>query len=243
MALRKAANVWIYQCKIGGRTWSRSTGKANRREAEREVPKLQRLAQLPRSQPSESLDLKEAICREVKRVEEDASRLEGLRVFHGLSNFLAFSGNVSLDRIDTALLDRYQRKRLGEASQRTVRMELCYVLRLLRLRGFQVVRPLPRRGRVTPQRAFTHDEIRRFFEACPPRYVTLYTLMPATGAREAELAPAKKWSHVPLLKSEVDLGRRLVTIRSAKAKPGTPVRSRVIPISEDLAGSLRTQWV
>lgn len=185
--------------------------------------------------------MKEAICQEVKRVEDDVSRLESLRVFRGLSNFLAFSGNVTLDRIDTALLDRYQRKRLAKVSQRTVRMELCYALRLLRLRGFQVSRPLPRRGRVTPQRAFTQDELRRFFEACPPRYTTLYTLMLATGAREAEMVPAKKSTHVPLLKSEVDLERRLVTIRSAKAKPGTPVRSRVIPISEDLAESLRTQ--
>jgi len=35
MALRQVPNVWVYQCKIGGKTWSRSTDKINRRAAER----------------------------------------------------------------------------------------------------------------------------------------------------------------------------------------------------------------
>ena len=41
MTLRRISNVWVYPCKIGGKTWSHSTGKINRREAEREVPRLQ----------------------------------------------------------------------------------------------------------------------------------------------------------------------------------------------------------
>ncbi|MBM3334923.1 site-specific integrase, partial [Candidatus Sumerlaeota bacterium] len=156
-------------------------------------------------------------------------------------NFLRFTRDMLLDRIDTALLDRYQRKRLAEVSQKTVRMEMNYVLRLLWLRGFQVVRPLPRPGRVTQQRAFTHDELERFFRACPLRYRTLYALMLTTGAREAELVPSAKSSHVALLKSEVDLGRRMITIRTAKAKPGAPVRSRVLPVPDDLVEPLRIQ--
>jgi len=214
--LRKVGNVWIHQCSINGRTWSRSTGKSDRKEAEREVPRLQKLARLQRSQRNESLRLSAAIVQEVKRVEEDVSRRQAEQVLYSLENFLRFAGDVTLDRIDTALLDRYQRKRLAEVSQRTVRGELTFVLRLLRLRGFQIARPLPRPGRVTEQREFTQDEIERFFQACPPRYKTLYSLMLVTGARQAELVPSNRSGHVALLKSEVDLERHLITIRTAK---------------------------
>lgn len=239
--LRKVGNVYVYQCRINGRKWSRSTGKTIRKEAERELPRLHKLAALQRSRRNESLQLSKAIVQEAVRVEEDVSKQQAKVVLIGLNNFLTFARDVTLDRIDTALLDKYQRRRLTEASQRTVRGELNFVLRLLRFRGFQVARPVPRPGRVTEQRHFTDDELGRFFQSCPARYQTLYRLMLVTGARLAELVPSNRSSHVALLKSEVDLDRRLITIRTAKMKPGSKPRPRILPIPEELVEPLRVQ--
>jgi len=179
--------------------------------------------------------------QEVARVKVDVGDLEGKRVMYALSHFLEFAGDVLLDRIDAALVEAYQRKRLTEASLRTVGMELSYLLRMLRLRGFILPRPTRKRGKVTPNRAFTRDELQRFFDACPTRCRTLYALMLATGARQAELVPSPTSSHVALLKSEVNLDERTVTIRCAKARIGTESRERVLPIPEELIAPLRAE--
>jgi len=243
MTLRRipGSSVWVYQCKINGKTFTRSTGQSDRKKAEKEVPRLRKLVQLLRSQPHASLKLSAAIVQEVARVEADVSKIEGERVLCALRSFLEFAGDISLERIDTAFIEQYQRKRLAEISQRTVSMELSYVLRMLRLRGFDVTRPAAKRGRVTAHRAFTRDELHRFFQACPPRYKTLYALMPATGARQAELVPSTRSGHTSLLKSELDLEQKTVSIRSAKARRGTQGKVRVLPLPEELLEPLRAQ--
>jgi integrase len=101
------------------------------------------------------------------------------------------------------------------------------------------MRPTFKRGRVTEQRHFTQDELERFFRACPPDSKTLYALMLVTGAREAELVQSTRSSHVALLKSEVDLDRRFVTIRTAKTKPGSKSETRILPIPEELVEPLQ----
>jgi len=104
-----------------------------------------------------------------------------------------------------------------------------------------VTRPSRKRGRVTPNREFTREELHRFFDACPVRCKTLYALMLATGARLAELVPSQSSSHVPLLKSELNLEERTVTIRCAKARQGTESKVRVLPVPEELVQPLRDQ--
>ncbi|KPL08199.1 hypothetical protein AMJ85_08620, partial [candidate division BRC1 bacterium SM23_51] len=138
--------------------------------------------------------------------------------------------------------EQYQRKRLGEVSRGTTNKEIVYLLRLLRLNGFVVPKPFPKRGRATEQRAFTPDELQRFFKACPERLKPLYALMLATGARLAELVPSDQSTHVVLLKTEVDLAAKRIVIRSAKTRSNTPGKVRVLQIPEDLAPMLE-KWM
>jgi len=232
--------MWVYQCQINGKKWCRSTGTADRGQAEKIAVRLQRQAALLRQQPDGLPTLKKAILAEVGRVETDVGARQAERVGNALKNFLAYLGkDLSLDRIDAGMVERYQRKRLGEVAAATVHKELSCILRLLRLNGFLVARPAAKRGKATPQRAFTAEELTRFFAACSLRDRLLYGLMLATGARLAELMPSKRSSHVPLLKTEVDLDGRRITLRSAKARPGAAGKVRVLPLPEGLVEPLR----
>jgi len=243
MALRlmPKSKVWAYQCKTGGKTFCRSTGHADRRMAEREVPRLQKLARLLREQPNASLHLSKAIIEEVARIETDIGHGQAGRVSYALMNFHRFAGDIGLERITVDLVEQYQRKRLAEVSLATVTKELCFVLRMMRLRGFQIARPSSKRGRMTPQRAFAGEEIRAFFAACPARLRTLYVLMLVTGARLAELVPSPRSNHVPLRKSEVDLERRTISIRSAKGRLGVQGKVRTLPLPAEIVEPLRKQ--
>lgn len=243
MALRlmPTSRVWAYQCKINGRTWIRSTGQTDRKKAEKEVPRLRRLAQLLREQPNASLKLKAAIIDEVARIETDVSKNQAYRVSYALRNFLRFAGNVPLERITRQLVEKYQRKRLTEVSRGTTDKEITYLLRMLRLKGITIPKPPPKRGRVTEQRAFTSEEVRRFFSVCPDRLLPLYAMMLVTGARLAELVPSSQSTHVALLKTEVDLDARKVTIRSAKNRSGASGKVRVLPLPEDFLSLFEEQ--
>ena len=105
MALRRkpGSRVWFYQCKIDGKTWSRSTGQTDKRKAFGEIPRLANLAELRRKQPRESLKLSNAIVREVDRVEEDVSANQAVRVSYGLMKFLGFADDLFLEEIDEPL--------------------------------------------------------------------------------------------------------------------------------------------
>ena len=236
--LRKINNTWYYQTKINGKTWKRSTGETNRKRAEAKVPELRRLAQLQRNSPSNSLNLASAIVREVSRIEVDASPREGKRVAVALRNFVSWIGETTLDRIDGKTLEAYQRKRLQEVARSTVEKEIIYIARLLRENGFAIRRPKRKPGRVTRNRAFTEEEISRFFKACPAKHRTLFLLLLVTGARPAEVVPSSCSTHVALLKTEIDSQRCVVTIRTAKQGRGQFGPKRVVPIPEPLIGPL-----
>ncbi len=204
MGLRKipGSDPWVYQCKVNGKSWARSTGQADRRKAQKEVPRLRREAQLHREQPDDLPRLSNAIVLEVARIEEDISPGQAYRVSYGLINFRKFAGDVRLEEIDTELVERYQRKRLKTAAKSTVSKELDFILRLLRLRGFDVRRPGPKPGKETEQREFTSDELERFFKVCPTRLKTLYAFLLCTGARLADVVPSPYSTHKALLKEE-----------------------------------------
>ncbi len=232
--LRKINNTWYYQTKVNGKTWRRTTGETNRRKAETKVPKLKRLVRLHRNSPENSLNLDSAILAEVTRVELDTSAREAERVGQALRNFRNWIGETSLDRIDGKTLEIYQRKRLQEAAKSTVDKEIVYAVRLLRGNGFDIHRPKSRPGRTTPNRAFTEEELSRFFDACPVEHKTLFLFLLATGARPAEVIPSPRSDHVALLKKEIDEDGSRVTIRTAKQGRGQQGPVRIIPLPGEL---------
>jgi len=243
MALRlmPKSKVWAYQCKINGKTWIRSTGQTDRKKAEKEIPRLRKLAQLLRERPNASPKLSKAIVEEVARIETDVSSSAAERVSYALRNFLEYAGDIFLERVTAQLVENYQRKRLQEAARATIEKEVGFLLRMLRQNGFSILKPSPKKGKVTEQRAFTPHEVQRFFAACPDRLKCLYALMLATGARLAEMVPSPRSSHVALLKSEVDLAALRVTIRSAKNRSGTVGKVRVLPLPAELVPLLERQ--
>lgn len=230
-----------YQSPVNGRVQCRSVGQNDRGKAERGIPRLQRLARERCDEPEESPNLSNAMAEEVDRLEVDVSPRQAERVRCGLANFLKYAGDLPLEHVTPQMVEDYQRKRLREVSRETSNKEITYLLRLLRRNGFMIPKPSPKPGRMTEQRAFTPDELERFFSACPKRLRTLYTLMLVTGARQAELVPSSRSNHTALLKSEVDFEHRRITIRSAKNLPFTRGKVRVLEIPEDIVGMLRRQ--
>ncbi|NQU43090.1 site-specific integrase [bacterium] len=118
---------------------------------------------------------------------------------------------------------------------------MLYARRLLRENGFVVEKPKERRGRSSHGRPFSSDELERFFNTCaiwpasrPGCYLPLFALLLATGARPAELVPSPRSTHKPLLKTEIDLARETVTIRSAKERGNAVGRASVISVPRPL---------
>lgn len=223
--------VWIFKTKVNGKTWERSTGERDRRKAEARVPELKRLARLHRERPEGSLRLSSAIIREVTRLEGDVSAQQALRVSTSLEGFLGWAGDQPLDKINTAMVERYQRRRLKKVARSTVDKDVCYILRLLRENGFEVRRPSSKTGSQTEVRPFTDDELKRFFAHCEGEQRVLFMLMLATGARPTELIPSNRSNHVALVKDDLDPEKNRVRIRSSKNRRGRegPVRWLQVP--------------
>lgn len=245
MALRRypGAKVWTYQCRVNGLKWSRSTGETDKRKALAKVPELEALAELHRKRPERSLRFSKAMVAEVNRLEIDVSAQCAERIHYALKRFMEWLGrDIQLEKIDTPLLEQFQRSRLQKAAVSTVNRELYAVITLLRQHGFRVHKPGHKPGRKTEQRAFTEDELKRFFEACTGEtHKTLFLLLLTTGARPAKVIPSERSSHVALLKKEVNLTENTVTIRTAKMKLGQRCRERVIRIPEALTELLERQ--
>jgi integrase len=193
---------------------------------------------LLKKSPEKSQQLSKAIVDEVQRIQRDVSERQAERVGYALVNFLRWAGDQDLWEIDSDLVERYQVKRLREVSLGTADKEITYLLRLLRLNGHILPKPTPKRGRVTEQRAFTPDELERFFDACPDDLRVLYLTLLATGSRPAELVPSQRSTHVALLKSEVDLQAKRIQLRSAKARGGRRGKVRQLPIPDQLVEPL-----
>src|SRR5256885_109862 len=120
MSLRKVGNVWIYRCKVNGKTWARSTGETDKRKAFAKISQLDTLAQLHREQPAKSVKFSRAIVAEVARIEVDVSPRQALRNHLCFKNFLKWLGqDIELAKINTDLMERYQRDRLRKAAAST----------------------------------------------------------------------------------------------------------------------------
>lgn len=235
------SKTWSYQCTVSGKVWMRSTGKTDRKAAEKEVPRLEKLAELYRERPNKSPQLSQAIVKEVARVQSDVSENQAERVSASLRIFLDWCGDKPLEKIEAQTIEAYQRHRLKSSAQSTVKKDVWFLLRMLRLNGIALPPPPPKRGRVTEQREFTREEVERFFAACPAQCKVVFLLMLATGARPAELIPSDRSNHVALLKTEVDLEQCHVTIRSAKQRLGAKGKSRVLKLPQELVEPLRRQ--
>lgn len=189
---------WLYQCSVNGRKWIRSTGCTDRAKAEAKVPKLEKLAELHRTQPSDCLRLKNAIVREVDRIETDVSTSEATRMDYALGNFFLFAGDILLEKIDSAMLRGYMRRRQQDAAASTVNRELCAVVRMLKESGFQVEKPTLKKGQRKKHRPFADDELRLFFSHCGEEHHVLFMFMLLTGARSAELLLSPPLQPCPL---------------------------------------------
>lgn len=246
-SLFRQGKIWHYQVYLPGRgLWRRTTGKTVYQQALAEARRLYAQAQLLSASPEELPTLSKAIVKEAARIAEQTSERQGERVGIQLANFLAWSGDLPLEKITTEILERYQRYRIrcrkmvtlrdgtkklarcgSLVSANTVRKEIISVVHLLKENGFQVIRPPSIKGTAQNGRPFAKDELRRFFEASaryppdePSKYMPLFLLLLSTGARPAELVPSHQSSHVALLKRELDLDHCTVTIRSAKVHQG-----------------------
>lgn len=160
------------------------------------------------------------MTKEVELIAQDVSAREAEEVSTAMRHLLRFVGgkDLPLEKVTTDLLEGYQRMRLKKASLNTYRREICYFIRMLERNGFTVKKPKPKRGKETPNRAFTQEELEAFFGHCGFRLWVLFMTMLVTGARPAELIPSNRSKHTPLLKSELfdDLN---IKVRNAKIKP------------------------
>ena len=64
---------WIFKTMVNGKTWERSTGTANKRDAERKAKELARLAQVHRRPQLDCLTWTIAAVHEVDRIETEIS--------------------------------------------------------------------------------------------------------------------------------------------------------------------------
>jgi integrase len=174
---KRNRHVWIYRTKVNGKTWERSIKETARRK----VKELKRLAQLHREQPQDWLKLSQAIVREVNRIEQDVSKWQASRVSASLEKFRSWADDITLNQINSEMVERYQRCQLRKCARSTVDKDINYLLRLLRQNGFQVERPSSKRGKTTEVRALTQDELKRFFAACSPEHKPMFLLMLVTG--------------------------------------------------------------
>jgi len=241
MAIKKmpGCQYWVAQFRVNGRLYTRSTHQTDPRKAEKVAEEMKRQVRLVCVRPGAAHKLSEARVAEVARLEADVSHWQADRAEYGLWNFQAWAGDINLDRIDTTMLEEFQRTRLKVVSKETADKELIFIAGMLRRNGYAVEKPRSKPGRVTEQRPFNREELKRFFEHCPEDFRALFLLMLCTGARPAELIPSFRSSHTPILKSEVDYDESIVTIRSAKVMPGRKGKVRRIKIQPALADELQ----
>lgn len=241
MALRRrrGRKVWIFQTRIAGRTFTRSTGETDRKRAEAQVPRLLREVALLKNNPSGLSKLGPAIVEEVARIEEDVSASQATRVSIALMNFFKFVGDVPLYKIDAKIMEEYQRHRLRTRASSTVSNEVGYVLRILSREGFIVERTRTHRRKKTIVRALNEKELRLFFEAVSESKRLLFAFLLTTGARPAEVIPSHRSTHVALLKSDIDFDGGFVCLRCAKMRSGSHAKIRRLEIPEMILADLR----
>jgi len=244
--LIKRKRVWYFQTKIHGRTFKRSTGQTDRREALKMVPAFRHQVQLQRqlSTSSPRCSLHEVIVEEVQRIEMDVGAGRAKRVKCSLTSFARWVGrDLALERLPGDTVTQYQRFRLARAARGTVKTEIHAIMRMLQGRPHSVQKPPAiGHGRFNPNRAFTDPELHAIFQSATPHYHDLYLVLVTTGARLAEIVPSRRSAHIALLKSDVDDERGVVTIRTAKQKPGArSAEPRMVYVPCETLDALRRQ--
>lgn len=241
LILPKGRKTWIFRTKINGQEVRWSTGERGEKAAQAKALELERRAQLLRSSPENLLRLSEAMVREVGRIEREVSPLQAQRAENALMHFRKWAGDIWMDEVDTKMLADYQSARFETASTSTLKKELDFVTRMLRLNGLLVIKPQPlRRKKETTVRAFTEPELKRFFEHAG-KFKGLYAILYATGARLSELCPSPLSTHKPLLKTEIDWENNRILIRQSKQKPGEKSRPRWVRVDNEAMAWLRRQ--
>jgi integrase len=243
MTLIKRNKVWYYQTKINGKTWRRSTGQADRRDAEKQAREFQGQVQLLRGSSSPSQSLHQAMADEVSRLEVYVSAGEAQRAVETFRVFAKYLGkDVPLSRITTEVLERFQCERLKSRALETVKKDFHFIYHMLKTADHVIAKPMtPRRGRVNRNRHFLADEVTRILQHTPLHDRTLYLVLLTTGARLAELLPSNRSAHRPLLKTEVDRDAGMVTIRSAKCQPGSTPEIRRAKLPAEIMDLIRTE--
>ena len=103
-------------------------------------------------------------------------------------------------------------------------------------------RPSAKPGTCQETRAFSYEELARFFNHCRPVLRPLVARLPCTAATLAELAPSPRSTHTPLLKTEVDFEPSLIHPRQAKSVPGKKAKLRPpLPVPPELLKLLEWQ--
>lgn len=186
MTLIKRGKIWHYQTKINGKTFRRSTGRSDRRLAEKEARKIETEARLRKKQPSDWLRLSQAMDREVERIETDISARQAERALNSFTAFMSWLGrDPEITEITHDLLEDYQRHRLEKVALATAHKDLNFILRMLRQDGIHLAKPSPKAGRETEVRALTRDELILLFNHVTDHYRPLYATLLVTGARPA----------------------------------------------------------
>jgi len=160
MTLIKRNKVWHYQTKIEGKTFRRSTGQTDRRQAQRVAEQFRVETRLRKKQPEDWLRLSQAMNREVARIETDISPSQAVRALSAFTALLKWIGkDAEITEITRETLETYQRYRLKTKSLSTTNKDLHFTLRMLRQNGTHLPKPSPKPGRETEVRPLTRDEL------------------------------------------------------------------------------------
>ena len=231
--LRLYGDTYHVQWYQGGRKRSRSLKTGDKRVAERRARQIVAAERL-REASRDGWRLSESALREAERVGREVSESAGRRCGAALANFAEWAGDIVLDEVDSAMVERYQRERLQRAAQATVRQEVYFVRHMLAENGIEVALPKARPGRKTRVRAFTRDELVRVFRAVTEEQRALYATLLVTAARPTELVPSRYARHVALLKEDLRPEENAVLIQTAKGHRGAARRPRLILVPAEV---------
>jgi integrase len=244
--------IWHYQTKIHGKTFRRSTGQTDRREAQRKALEFRKSVQLRKSlsASSRASTLHAAIAEETQRIEADVGPRQAERAGYCFLNFAKWMKNdVPLETLPPDVLQIYQRHRVqdSDVAGATVRKEVHVLFRMLHdyIPGIRKPKPIAA-ARVHPNRAFTDSELQAIFAALksqgvPSRFYDLCLVLVTTGARLAEIVPSTRSSHIPLLKVEVHHEEGCITIRTAKQRDSNRADPRIVLVPPETLDALRRQ--
>lgn len=211
--------TWYASITIGGRRIRRSTGTADKREAQRIHDQLavdlRRKVDAGYTWHDACIDWLNATPRGAS----DRYRLRALGI-----------GNVPLHHLTAAMIEPHLSK--VPASRNRQANLVAAILNLARRRGHLDAVPHIERGKITPARIrwLALDEWQRLDAQLPAHLKPLVRFSLATGLRQHN-ATHLEWS-------QVDLPRKVAWIHADQAKAGKPIG---VPLSDDAIAALQGQ--